>query len=129
MRLLLICLGGALGTGLRYGVAGLAAAWLGPAFPYGTLAVNLAGSFLIGAVQEIGVTTLLLPAGLRLFVTVGVLGGFTTYSSFSYETIRLAEDGAWLRALANVALTTAGCLAACVLGVAAARALVGLRGG
>lgn len=129
MRLLLICLGGALGTGLRYFAAGLLASWLGSGFPYGTLAVNVVGSFLIGTIQEVGLTTLLLPSTARLALTVGVLGGFTTYSSFSYETLRLAEEGAWLRASTNVVLTTGACLGGCYLGIVVARALVGLRAG
>ncbi len=129
MRVLLIALGGALGTAVRYAATGAAARWLGPAFPYGTLAVNVTGSFLIGLIQELGLTTLLIPPTLRLFLTVGVMGGLTTYSSFSYETIRLAEQGAWLRAVLNVVLTTLACVACCVLGIATGRALAGVRGG
>ena len=129
MRLVLICLGGALGTGLRYLVTGVAARWFGPAFPYGTLAVNVLGSFLIGLVQEIALTTLVPAPTVRLFLTVGVLGGFTTYSSFSYETVRLLEEGSWLRAGLNVGVTTVACLGACVLGLATGRACVAFREG
>lgn len=129
MRLALVCLGGALGSGLRYLLSGAVATWLGPTFPWGTLAVNVLGSFAVGLVQEVGTTTLLVPPDTRLLLTVGVMGGFTTYSAFSYETIRLLEDGAWPLAGTNVLLTTAACLAACVLGVAAGRALVALRAG
>lgn len=129
MRLLLICLGGALGTGVRYLASGLAARWLDPGFPYGTLAVNVAGSFAIGLVQEVGTTTLLIPDGARLFLTAGVMGGLTTYSTFSYETVRLVEGGAWHQAWVNVLLTTATCLTGCFLGLALGRALVGFRGG
>jgi CrcB protein len=129
VRLLLICLGGAAGTGLRYLVTGIAAAWLGAGFPYGTLAVNITGSFLIGVIQEVGLTTLVIPPDLRLFLTVGVMGGYTTYSSFSYETLRLVEDGVWLRATLNVVVTTGACLGGCYLGIALARSLVGIRGG
>jgi CrcB protein len=121
--------GGALGSGLRYLATGAAAALLGAAFPYGTLAVNVSGSLLIGVIQEIGLTTLVLPPDVRLFLTVGVMGGFTTYSSFSYETLRLAEEGAWLRATLNVVVTTGACLGGCYLGIALARALIGARGG
>jgi CrcB protein len=127
-RFLLICLGGAVGTGLRYLVSGLAARWLGADFPYGTLIVNLSGSFVIGVVQEIGVRSLLIPDSVRLFLTVGIMGGLTTYSSFSYETIRLVELGAWHAAWVNIAVTTVACLALCFVGVAAGRLLVGLRG-
>ena len=127
-RLLLICLGGALGTGLRYVVTGVAARWLGADFPHGTLIVNLLGSFLIGLVQQVGMTTLVIPDTVRLFLTVGLLGGFTTYSAFSYETVRLAEFGAWQEAGINVVVTTLLSLVLCFLGIAAGRTLVTLRG-
>ena len=104
MRLLLICLGGAVGTGARYLIGGLAARWLGPEFPYGTLFINVLGSFLIGFIQQVGLTTLAIPETTRLVLTIGVMGGLTTYSSFSYETIRLIENGSWLGAAANIVL-------------------------
>ena len=127
-RLLLIALGGALGTVLRYLTSGLAAQWLGAEFPYGTLIVNLVGSFLIGVIHEIGTETLVLPDGVRWFLTTGVMGGLTTYSAFSYETVRLMEARAWTEAWVNVVVTTASCLALCFLGIAAGRLLLGLRG-
>jgi len=126
-RFLLICLGGALGTGLRYVASVLAVRWLGADFPYGTLAVNVVGSFLIGFIQEIASRTLLVPEAARLFLTVGIMGGLTTYSSFSYETLRLVEVGAWGRASVNVLATTALCLTVCVLGIAAGRLVAGAR--
>ena len=129
MRLLLICLGGAVGTGARYLIGGLAARWLGSEFPYGTLFINVLGSFLIGFVQQVGLTTLAIPETTRLVLTIGVMGGFTTYSSFSYETISLIENGSWLGAVANVVLTTGLCLVVCVLGLGLGRAVVGWKGG
>ena len=126
-RLILICVGGALGTGLRYLASGLAARWLGADFPYGTLIVNVVGSFLIGLIQEIGTASLLIQDTTRLFLTVGIMGGLTTYSSFSYETIRLAQMGAWGQAWVNVLVTTALCLSVCFLGIAAGRLVVGVR--
>jgi CrcB protein len=129
MRLLLICLGGAVGTGMRHLAGGVAARWLGPDFPWGTLAVNLVGSFLIGLIQQVGTSTLMLSDTTRLFLTVGIMGGLTTYSSFSYETIKLAESGAWLQASANVLATTTFCLLLCFLGIAAGRWLLAGRGG
>jgi len=126
-RFLLICAGGAIGTGLRYLTGGLAARWLGAEFPYGTLIVNVVGSFLIGLIQQIGLTTLLLPDTMRLFLTVGIMGGLTTYSSFSYETLRLIEVGAWGQAWINVLATTALCLTVCFLGIVAGRLLVEAR--
>ena len=129
MRLLLICLGGAVGTGARYLIGGLAARWLGSEFPYGTLFINVLGSFLIGFVQQVGLTTLAIPETTRLVLTIGVMGGFTTYSSFSYETISLIENGSWLGAATNVVLTTGLCLVVCVLGLGLGRVVVGWKGG
>ena len=126
-RFLLICLGGAIGTGLRYVTATVALRWLGGDFPYGTLIVNIVGSFLIGLIQEVGLTSPLISDTTRVFLTIGIMGGLTTYSSFSYDTLRLAQLGAWWQAWLNVLLTTALCLGVCVLGVAAGRALVGAR--
>jgi fluoride exporter len=128
-RLALICLGGAVGTGARYLLGGLVVRWTGPEFPYGTLLINVIGSFLIGVVQQVGLTTLLIPDTLRLILAVGVMGGFTTYSSFSYEAIRLMEDGSWLAASLYVALTTALCLGGCAVGLSLGRILVEGRGG
>jgi fluoride exporter len=123
--LLLVALGGALGSALRYLVSVAALAWLGAAFPWGTLAVNLVGSFLIGLVQQLASEGLLLGEDARLFLATGVMGGLTTYSAFSYETVRLLQTGAWWPAWLNVLLTTAACLTLCALGLTAGRALLG----
>lgn len=124
-RFLWICLGGAVGTGARYLVSGWALAWLGSGFPYGTLAVNTIGSFLVGILVQAGITTPLLSPTMRLTLTTGVMGGFTTYSAFNYETVRYFQDGSWQLAAANVAATVVGCLAAGFAGVAAGRWLFG----
>jgi CrcB protein len=124
-RVLLVAAGGALGSALRYLVASTAVVWLGPTFPWGTLAVNLGGSFLIGLVQAVAAERLVLSEEARLFLTTGVMGGFTTYSAFSYETVGLMERGAWGPAWLNVALTTAACLAVCYLGMLTGRLLRG----
>jgi CrcB protein len=123
-RFLVICLGGAIGTGLRYLTSSLAVRWLGADFPYGTLIVNVVGSFLIGLIQQVGTTSLLIPETTRLFLTVGIMGGLTTYSSFSYETLRLAQIGAWGQAWINVLVTTAVCLGVCFLGIVVGRMIV-----
>ena len=81
-RLVLVALGGALGSVLRYLVANAAVAWAGPTFP-GTLAVNLVGSFLIGLVQSLAVESLSISEEARLFLATGVMGGLTTYSAFT----------------------------------------------
>jgi CrcB protein len=125
-RVLFVCLGGAVGTGLRYGVGWLAIRWLGADFPFGTLLVNLVGSFAIGFVQEAAMRGLVTEDA-RLFLTVGVMGGLTTYSAFSYESVRLMQEGAWTRAWLNVIGTTSLCLTLCILGMAAARAALPAR--
>ena len=129
MRLVLICFGGAVGTGARYLLGGLVARWAGPDFPYGTLLINVLGSLLIGVVQQVGLSTLLIPDTLRLVLAVGILGGFTTYSSFSYETIKLVEGGSWVAASLYVLLTTALCLGGCVAGLMLGRVLIEGKGG
>jgi CrcB protein len=128
-RFVLICCGGAVGTGARYLLGGLAVRWLGPEFPYGTLIINVLGSFLIGVVQHVGLSTLWVPDTLRVVLAVGVMGGFTTYSSFSYEAIKLIESGSWLAATAYVALTTLLCLGGCTVGLALGGLLVEGKGG
>ena len=113
---------------LRYLTSVLAAHWLGEQFPYGTLIVNLVGSFAIGLVHQVGSDTLLIPDNLRLFLTTGIMGGLTTYSAFSYETARFMETGAWTQAWLNIAVTTTVAIGLCLLGLAAGRLLIGLRG-
>lgn len=116
MRLLLVCLGGALGSGLRYLFGLLSARLLGLTFPFGTLGVNLLGSFLISLIiglslsAGVGGSAPISPT-LRLFLTTGVMGGLTTYSAFNHEVLTLLEDGAQPRALLYVAVTLLGCLA------------------
>jgi CrcB protein len=120
-RFVWICLGGAVGTGLRYLVSGWALRALGPEFPYGTLAVNVAGSFLLGLVMHVGLTTELLPPEVRVVLATGVLGGFTTYSSFNYETLQYLQQGRLGLAAANLGATVLLCLLAGLLGVWAGR--------
>lgn len=127
-RLLLIALGGAIGTVARYLTSLLAVRWLGPEFPYGTLIVNLAGAFVIGVVQELSTETALVSDNTRLFLTTGMMGGLTTYSTFSYETVRLMEANAWSQAWINVIATTAICLVLCFLGISVGRLVLSLRG-
>ncbi len=127
-RLLFVAVGGAIGSAARYLVSILAAVWFGSEFPYGTLIVNLVGAFIIGLVQELGTEALLLPDNIRLFITTGMMGGLTTYSTFSYETVRLMEANAWPQAWVNVIVTTVICLTLCFFGIAVGRLLLTLRG-
>lgn len=125
VRFLWICLGGAIGTGARYLLSGWVARRVGTLFPYGTLAVNLVGCFLIGAVMHVSLTTAQLSPDSRVILVIGVLGGFTTYSGFNYETLQYFRDGAWLIGFVNVLVMVGGCLAAGIAGLASARWLVG----
>ena len=124
-RVLWISLGGAVGTAARYLLSGWLLRALGPAFPCGTLAVNVIGSFLLGAIMHVGLNTTLLSPGARLVLGTGVMGGFTTYSTFNYETLQYLQEGAWGLAGLNVSATLVTCLVAGVLGVVAARLVVG----
>jgi CrcB protein len=120
-----IALGSAVGGAARYGCAGLAARWLGVSFPWGTLIVNVSGSLLIGLLATAMAPDGRLLAGpdARAFLMIGILGGFTTFSSFSLETLNLARDGEWLWASGNVILSVVLCLCAVWLGHVLARLL------
>lgn len=105
-----VCLGGAAGTGARYLVSVASLHFLGARFPWGTLAVNVIGSFVMGVLMARG-----LPDSLRVPLTTGVLGGFTTYSAFNYE---LTQDGFGRKAALYLAVTVVTCLAAGFAGLA-----------
>ena len=123
-RLAWICLAGAAGTGTRYLIALWAAQRFGSTFPYGTLIVNLAGCFAVAAVMHMAVTLSWSPT-LRASITIGFIGGLTTYSSFNYETTRLMEEGASGAAALNAGLTILGAFTAGWLGLLCARQVLG----
>jgi CrcB protein len=123
-RVVLVLVGGALGSVARYLVASWAATF-GPGFPRGTLIVNLVGSFLISIILEASLRTTAVSPNARLFLATGVMGGFTTYSSFNYETLRLVDEGAVGLALLNLALTVVGCMGAGLLGLVLIRMVLG----
>jgi len=114
----LVFLGGGLGSVARYGLSGVVYRFLGTAFPYGTLTVNILGCFLIGLIF-LGLEERWATVGpsFRLLVAIGMLGGFTTFSSFTYETVALIRDGEFLYALLNVAANMLVCLAATFAGL------------
>ena len=124
-RVGLVALGGAIGSVARYCVGAVAAQLLGAGFPWGTLTVNVTGSFLIALIMHLALTGSAISLELRIFLTTGIMGGFTTYSSFNYETLALLNQRAYGLAGLNLAATVLGCLAAGVLGLAAGRALAG----
>jgi len=125
-----IALGGALGSIARFWISGFVATRVGEAFPWGTLVANVTGSFVIGFIA-----TLTGPDGrwlastaMRQFLMIGICGGYTTFSSFSLQTLTLAQDGEWLWAAGNILISVALCLLAVWLGHVAAASLNGLKG-
>ncbi len=122
VKLLLVCAGGALGSGARYLVSTWAARALGSGFPRGTLIVNVTGSFVLALLLARADAV---SPDVRLFVGAGVLGGYTTYSSFNYETLALLDGGSPAMATLNLALTVLSCLAAGAAGLALGRWISG----
>jgi len=124
-QLLAVAFGGACGSVLRFLVSTGFYQWLGRSFPFGTLAVNVIGSFLIGLLAEaLILQRITFTLEYRAAILVGVLGGFTTFSSFSLETLYLMEQGAWAKAALNVALSIVACLFAVWIGLLLGRSLM-----
>ncbi|MBK7642356.1 MAG: fluoride efflux transporter CrcB [Planctomycetes bacterium] len=124
-KLLLVCLGGALGSGTRYLVGHWSVTKLGTAFPWGTLAVNVIGCFAIALVMHVSSVKPEFQLNWRLFVTTGLLGGFTTYSAFNQETLSYFETGELAKAFGYAAVTLLAGLAAGYAGLNASRAMFG----
>jgi CrcB protein len=103
LLILLIAIFGAVGAVGRYAVGLSAVHLLGDRFAFGTLTVNVIGCFLLGLLVHVGTTTELVPPDLRTALAIGLLGAFTTFSTFGYETMKYVEDGTWQLAIANVA--------------------------
>lgn len=114
---LLVFAGGGIGAAARYWLSGLVYQRFGSEFPSGTLLVNVIGCFLIGILMSIFEERFVLYPSLRVFLTIGILGGFTTFSSFSFETMALLRDGELLYASANVLLSIVTCLGATWMGL------------
>ena len=121
MQLFYIGLFGGLGCMARFLAAGWTHQLFGRSLPYGTLLVNVVGSFLLGLLMTFGLRGTLFSPELRIGLTVGFLGGFTTFSTFSYETIRLLEEGSFWQAGANVTFNLLLCLSFSLFGVLVAR--------
>ena len=128
MQFLWIGLGGFLGANARYIVALWAAGRWGTGFPYGTLIANVAGCFLIGFFLTLATEWLTIPTEVRLFVAVGFLGGFTTFSSFGFETLQLVEQSRWGAAALNIFADVVLGLIGVVTGIFLARWLQGIGG-
>ncbi|OOM31580.1 fluoride efflux transporter CrcB [Clostridium beijerinckii] len=103
-KIIYVGIGGCVGAVMRYLVTMQSAKMINSNIPLGTLIVNVVGGFLIGMIMELSVSTDLISPNLKLFLTTGVMGGLTTFSTFSYETINLISDGRYLFGIANILL-------------------------
>jgi CrcB protein len=117
VRLLLIALFGAIGTMARYGLGGVVQIKMGGAFPYGTLLINLTGCFFLGLIGQATLNRMIISPELRMAIAVGFFGGYTTFSSFGWETAKMLEAGEWLRATAYVAASVVFGLLLSVAGI------------
>lgn len=125
-----VAVGGALGTVARFWFSGVIARYIGETFPWGTLFVNVSGSLVIGffATYFGPESRFLVPPGVRQFVMIGILGGYTTFSSFSLQTLNLARDGNWLAAGGNAVASFAFCMLAVWLGHVIALSATSMKG-
>jgi len=123
-----VALGGALGAVARYGISGWVYDRMGETFPWGTVVVNVLGCLALGAVVR-WLQVSAVPPEIRPFLTIGLLGAFTTFSTFSYETVALLQEGQWLRAGLYVGGSVALGLIAMVVGMAVVTTVVRAGGG
>lgn len=123
-----VAIGSAFGGVSRYLLGGLVQRLLDTTFPAGTLLINVSGSFLLGAILRYAMDTPSLTPEMRAFLTIGFCGGYTTFSTFSYETVALLKDGEWTRAGFYVAASVLLSIAGVFLGFGLAREVVALRG-
>lgn len=114
---LAIAVGGVVGALARFGVGQALAAWTGSAFPWPTLLINLSGSLLLGTLMQT-LPLMTVSAATRAGLTVGLCGGFTTFSTFSFETVSLLQRGAWAPAILYAGASAAGAMAGVVIGMA-----------
>ena len=117
MRILLIALFGAVGTLARYSLQGLVQIKMASTFPYGTLVINLTGCFFLGLVGQFTLNRIVVPPEWRVAIAVGFFGGYTTFSSFGWETAKMFEAGEWLRASTYVAASVVLGLLLSVVGI------------
>lgn len=118
-----IAAGGALGAVMRFWVSNRVYAWLGRDFPYGTLSVNVIGSFLIGIVFVFLTEKLTVGSEVRAFIMIGFLGAFTTFSTFSLESLFLLQEGQLTKAVMNVMINVILCISATWIGIIVSRSL------
>lgn len=116
IKVLYVGIGGFIGASLRYMISTSAARFLGTTMPYGTLIENVLGGFLMGFLMELSFNTELISSDMRLFLTTGILGGLTTFSTFSYETMALINEGSYMLGALNISLNLFLSLIGVVLG-------------
>lgn len=117
MKIFLIALFGAIGTLARYGLQGAVQIRMGGTFPYGTLLINLTGCFLLGLIGQFTLNRVVISPDFRIAIAVGFFGGYTTFSSFGWETGKMLEDGEWLRASTYVGASVIGGLLLSIAGI------------
>ena len=117
MRILLLLLFGGVGTLARYGLDGFVQHRTGSSFPFGILTVNLLGCLVMGAISQYALNHIVVPADLRVGLTTGLMGGFTTFSAFGWDTARMLEDGQWPRALLYIGASVIGGLLMMMAGI------------
>ena len=122
-----VALGGAVGSVIRYVVGVAIQGRSGLDFPVGTLLVNISGCLLLGFLIHYALATSAITPEVRALLTTGLCGGYTTFSTFSYETVALIQDGDWRRATLYVGLSVAGSILGVMLGIAGARQVLELR--
>jgi fluoride exporter len=123
IKYFLVFLGGGIGAVARYSLQGFVHRYTENNFPYGTFAVNVIGCFVLGYLMVAFEERFLMNPSLRLFLTIGILGGFTTFSSFSYETIALLRGGEWMFGISNILASVLCCLLATFAGMAAGKVI------
>ena len=117
MKIFLIALFGAIGTLARYGLQGVVQIRMGGTFPYGTLLINLSGCFLLGLSGQFTLNRMVISPDWRVAIAVGFFGGYTTFSSFGWETAKMLEDGEWLRASTYVGVSVIAGLLLSIAGI------------
>jgi CrcB protein len=123
---LLVFIFGGFGSACRYLLGGWVIELAGPGFPYGTITINAIGSFLIALIMAVSLNSTLISPNMRIALTTGIMGGFTTYSTFNYESVSLFNQGALLLGSLNILVTVVICLVTGFAGLALGRWLVGV---
>lgn len=117
LKIFLIALFGAIGTLARYGLQGVVQIRMGGTFPYGTLLINLTGCFFLGLIGQFTLNRIVIPPDWRIAIAVGFFGGYTTFSSFGWETAKMLEEGEWLRASTYVGASVIAGLLLSIAGI------------